>query len=220
MPAGGGDLAGFIYPTYHFAQAWLTRGVIPLWDPYLFGGTPFVGDIQTALFYPTNLLTYFLSNSITFRDLEYLSVLHFYIAGVGMFLFLRYGLLRTDKQPLNRFAAVGGGNCFRVLGPVHYSFWEFEFDCDGGVAATRDVVFCASDGGKCTRGNGCSERVGAVWHRAEERDVCAVEQVDAGGGVSCRTYSAFFVYCVGGRGCTPFTKWRLRRRTGGAARRC
>src|SRR5439155_861383 len=45
MPAGGGDLAGFLYPTYHFAQEWLTRGIIPLWNPYIFGGMPFVGDI-------------------------------------------------------------------------------------------------------------------------------------------------------------------------------
>lgn len=91
MPAGGGDLAGFLYPTYRFAQEWLTRGIIPLWNPFIFGGMPFIGDIQSALFYPPNLITYFLSNPLQYRDLEYLSVFHFYLAGAGMFALLRYG---------------------------------------------------------------------------------------------------------------------------------
>ncbi|OQY80104.1 MAG: hypothetical protein B6D41_21630, partial [Chloroflexi bacterium UTCFX4] len=76
MPAGGGDLAGFLYPTYAFAQSWLGRGVLPLWNPYIFGGMPFVGDIQSALFYPPNLFVYFLSNPLAYRDLELLAVLH------------------------------------------------------------------------------------------------------------------------------------------------
>jgi len=112
MPAGGGDLAGFLYPTYSFAQSWITRGVLPLWNPYIFGGTPFVGDIQTALFYPPNLITYFLSNPLTYRDLEYLSVLHFYLAGAGMYAFLRYAPLRADGRALNRFAGLAGALAF------------------------------------------------------------------------------------------------------------
>src|SRR5581483_9335977 len=112
MPAGGGDLAGFLYPTYSFAQSWITRGVLPLWNPYIFGGTPFVGDIQTALFYPPNHITYFLSNPLTYRDLEYLSVLHFYLAGAGMYAFLRYAPLRADGRALNRFAGLAGALAF------------------------------------------------------------------------------------------------------------
>lgn len=113
MPAGGGDLAGFLYPTYSFAQAWITRGILPLWNPYIFGGAPFVGDIQTALFYPPNLLTYFLSNPLTYRDLEYLSVLHFYIAGAGMYALLRYAPLRADGRALNRLACIAGALAFQ-----------------------------------------------------------------------------------------------------------
>ncbi len=91
MPAGGGDLGQFLYPTYKFAAEWWLRGVIPLWNPYLFGGMPFVGDIQSGIFYPLNLLTFLVSNPLTFRDLEFLSVLHFFIAGAGMYAFLRWG---------------------------------------------------------------------------------------------------------------------------------
>jgi hypothetical protein len=95
MPAGGGDLAQFLYPTYTFAAESWRRGVIPLWNPYLFAGAPFVGDIQSGIFYPLNLLTFLISSPLTFCDMEYLSVLHFFIAGAGMFAFLRYGKLRT-----------------------------------------------------------------------------------------------------------------------------
>lgn len=112
IPAGGGDLAGFLYPTYHFAQTWLTRGVIPLWNPYIFGGMPFVGDIQSALFYPFNLVTYLVSNPLQYRDLEYLAIFHFYVAGAGMFALLRYGRITSDARPLNRFAAFAGAIAF------------------------------------------------------------------------------------------------------------
>jgi uncharacterized membrane protein YfhO len=98
MPAGGGDLAQFLYPTYKFAAEWWRRGVIPLWNPYLFSGMPFVGDIQSGIFYPLNLLTFFISSPLTLRDMEFLSVLHFFIAGAGMYLFLRFGKLRFETR--------------------------------------------------------------------------------------------------------------------------
>lgn len=100
MPAGGGDLAQFLYPAYAFSAAWWTRGVIPLWNPYLFGGMPFVGDIQSGIFYPINLLTFFIANPLTFRDMEFLSVFHFFLAGTGMYLFLRFGKWNSDNSKL------------------------------------------------------------------------------------------------------------------------
>ena len=98
MPAGGGDLAQFLYPTYKFAAEWWRRGVIPLWNPYLFSGMPFVGDIQSGIFYPLNLLTFFISYPLTLRDMEYLAVLHFFIAGAGMYAFLRFGKLTRSVE--------------------------------------------------------------------------------------------------------------------------
>ncbi|HEX7593339.1 MAG TPA: YfhO family protein, partial [Anaerolineae bacterium] len=103
MPAGGGDLGQFLYPTYKFAAEWWLRGVIPLWNPYLFGGMPFVGDIQSGIFYPLNLLTFFVSNPLTFRDMEFLAVLHFFIAGAGMYGLLRLGDWRLEiRDSLNQ----------------------------------------------------------------------------------------------------------------------
>ncbi len=109
MPAGGGDLAQFLYPTYRFAAEWWRRGIIPLWNPYLFAGAPFVGDIQSGIFYPINLITVLISNPLTFRDMEFLSVLHFLIAGAGMYAFLRFS---NPQSPVSRSAALAGAVAF------------------------------------------------------------------------------------------------------------
>lgn len=116
MPAGGGDLAQFLYPTYKFAAEWWRRGILPLWNPYLFAGMPFVGDIQSEIFYPLNLLTFLISSPLTFRDMEFLSILHFFIAGTGMYVFLRFarlGAICNDaSQPLHRAACLAGAMAF------------------------------------------------------------------------------------------------------------
>ena len=119
MPAGGGDLAQFLFPTYTFSAEWWRHGTIPLWNPYLFGGMPFVGDIQSGIFYPLNLLTFFISNPLTFRDMEYLAVLHFFIAGAGMYALLRFGNWRTSNHQspasnfqISRLACLAGAIAF------------------------------------------------------------------------------------------------------------
>jgi hypothetical protein len=92
MPAGGGDLAALLYPTYHFAAQALKSGTLPLWNPYLWGGAPFAADIQASFFYPVNLLYFGLAPEITYRGVMLLAVFHIWLAGAGMYLFLK-GLL-------------------------------------------------------------------------------------------------------------------------------
>jgi hypothetical protein len=90
MPAGGGDLAALLYPTYHFAAQSLKSGVIPFWNPYLYSGAPFAADIQSSLFYPVNLIYFSLAPEITYRGVMLLAAFHLWLAGAGMYLFLRY----------------------------------------------------------------------------------------------------------------------------------
>ena len=40
----------------YFGFNTLAKGVLPLWNPYIYGGTPFVGGLQSAIFYPLNLI--------------------------------------------------------------------------------------------------------------------------------------------------------------------
>ncbi len=100
QPAGGGDLAPFLYPNYYFAAQSLRQGIIPLWNPHLYSGTPFAADIQSGLFYPVNLLVFLLVPQLTYEWLEYLAIFHFWLAGTTMYVCLR--LLRpptADQRP-------------------------------------------------------------------------------------------------------------------------
>ncbi len=125
MPAGGGDLVPFLYPNYHFAAEQLQRGIIPLWNPHLYSGTPFAADIQSGLFYPINLLLFWLVPELTYEWLEYVAIFHFWLAGTTMYLCLR--LLRPTPPRQNGrsiapIAALAGALAFEFsdLFIVHF----------------------------------------------------------------------------------------------------
>jgi hypothetical protein len=52
----GGDMTALWVPLRVFAAEQLRAGHIPLWNPHIFCGMPFVGDFQSALFYPLTWL--------------------------------------------------------------------------------------------------------------------------------------------------------------------
>ncbi|MDM8529487.1 hypothetical protein QUF58_14940, partial [Anaerolineales bacterium HSG24] len=83
MPAGGGDLAPYLYPNYRFAAEHLKQGTLPLWNPHLYSGTPFAADIQSGLFYPINLLVFLLVPDLSYEWMEYLAVFHFWTADMS-----------------------------------------------------------------------------------------------------------------------------------------
>ncbi|MHB1133147.1 MAG: YfhO family protein [Chloroflexota bacterium] len=45
------------YPYADYVRSRLGEGQVPLWNPFVLGGTPFLASPQTAMFYPINLLT-------------------------------------------------------------------------------------------------------------------------------------------------------------------
>ncbi len=55
-----GDLVTAFYPWRHLLSHAVREGALPLWNPYLLSGTPFLADAQSALFYPPNFLYYVL----------------------------------------------------------------------------------------------------------------------------------------------------------------
>jgi hypothetical protein len=89
-PAGGGDLVSFLFPTYRFAAASLRSGQLPLWQPHLYGGAPFLADMQSGLFYPPNLILFLLAPDFPYKAMEWMAVLHIFLAGLFMYLCLRY----------------------------------------------------------------------------------------------------------------------------------
>jgi hypothetical protein len=89
-PAGGGDLASFLFPIYRFAADSLQSATVPLWNPHLYGGAPFLADMQTGLFYPFNLALFLLAPRFPYEVMEWMVVLHVFLAGLFMYLCLRF----------------------------------------------------------------------------------------------------------------------------------
>src|SRR5689334_7228957 len=49
---GGLDALDYFYPYRAYAAAAIQHGRLPLWNPDIFGGVPFLANIQAAVFYP------------------------------------------------------------------------------------------------------------------------------------------------------------------------
>ena len=111
LPRGGGDSVSFLFPMYRFAAGSLREGVIPFWNPHQYAGAPLLADNQSGIFYPFNLLLFFLWPAFSYRGVEALVVFHFFFAGAAMYACLR--LLRPELR-LGRPAALAGALAFML----------------------------------------------------------------------------------------------------------
>ena len=106
-PASDQYVAGYGFRDFA-ADYWKTHHAVPLWNPYIFGGMPFVGGMHGDVFYPTAWLRWFLPTG-TAMNLGF--ALHLVIAGVAM-----YALLREFRT--GWAAAVTGGVAYQLTGLV------------------------------------------------------------------------------------------------------
>ncbi len=134
-PAGGGDLVSFLFPTYRFAAASLRAGDLPLWNPHLYSGAPFLADMQTGLFYPPNLLLFLLAPDFAYRAMVWMAVLHVFLAGLFMYLCLRY---LEPGRPMRVPAALTGAIAYMFCDMFIVHFGNLNLI---GVAAWLPLVF-------------------------------------------------------------------------------
>ena len=81
-----GDLVTFFYPVRAFTAQSLKQGVLPLWNPLLLSGEPFLAVAQSSLFYPPNVLYYLLPVATAWTASL---VVRVFLAAVFMTLFVR-----------------------------------------------------------------------------------------------------------------------------------
>ena len=86
MPAEYGDIATLFYPWRHFLASTLQSGELPLWNPLILSGTPFLGNTQSALFYPLNAFFFVLPAPIAWIAKLIVSLM---LAGTFTALFVR-----------------------------------------------------------------------------------------------------------------------------------
>jgi len=92
----GLDVSTYFYPYKAYAAEMVRRGQLPLWNPYLFMGVPYLANIQTALFYPLNFPLYWLPSP---QMVACSIALHIFLSGLFLYLFARISL------GFNRFGA-------------------------------------------------------------------------------------------------------------------
>lgn len=74
------------YPYRKLAIDELKKGTLPKWNPYSFSGTPLLANIQTAAFYPLNLLFWLFTDATAWSLLIFLQPL---LAGLFTYAYLR-----------------------------------------------------------------------------------------------------------------------------------
>jgi hypothetical protein len=108
----GGQFSDQYHSGYAFrhwlAKQWSETGAIPLWNPEMFGGFPFVGAMHGDIFYPTSLLRLVLPTGFA-MSLGF--VVHYVLAGFFVYLLLR--LLRVTWT-----GAVVGGFAYQLSGVI------------------------------------------------------------------------------------------------------
>ena len=81
-----GDIGVYFGPMADYLQTSLKAGRIPLWNPYVLGGQPFVGNPQMAVFYPNTLLLYVMP---AWAALSLALGIHLFLCGAFTFAYLR-----------------------------------------------------------------------------------------------------------------------------------
>jgi len=87
----GSDFLMFFYPMKQFLWEQVRdHGRLPLWNPHVFCGAPFLADIQVSAIYPGGALFYAMPPEQAYG---WTVALHFFAAALGMFAFTRdFGL--------------------------------------------------------------------------------------------------------------------------------
>ncbi len=89
-------------PSKIFLVREILAGRFPLWNPYIFSGTPFLADINLGLLYPANILFLFAD---PFRGLTLVAVFHILFLGLGAYAVLFHA---TKDFPSALFGAIAG----------------------------------------------------------------------------------------------------------------
>ncbi len=108
------DVVSLFFPMKSYLISSLKNGRLPLWNPYMFGGYPFLGNIQLGIFNPTNLF-YFVSPVPVAWGMQ----IFFQTLFCGLFI---YWLLRYLK--ISKLSSLLGGIVYSFSGfSIIWSQW-------------------------------------------------------------------------------------------------
>ncbi|MFN2603207.1 MAG: YfhO family protein [Gemmatimonadaceae bacterium] len=105
------------YAFREFAASTLkSTGHFPLWDPYLFGGLPFVAAMHGDIFYPTFLLRMIMPTDVA---MTWGFIIHVWLAGFFTYLFFRSSGFGFFGALFGGVAYMMGGQIASLVSPGH-----------------------------------------------------------------------------------------------------
>jgi hypothetical protein len=107
--------AGLFFRSFYvnFVRA---HASVPQWNPYIFGGLPFVEAFHGDIFYPLSFLKFFGS---LFRSLGYNLILHIFLSGIFTYFCARQFKLSKLASLLSGISYMFAGYLVSQIGPVH-----------------------------------------------------------------------------------------------------
>ena len=100
-------IAGYAFREFA-ASTLKATGHFPLWDPYLFGGLPYIAAMHGDIFYPTFLLRMILPTDVA---MTWGFIIHIFLSGL-----FTYGFLRAIGYSF--YGALAGGIAYMMSGQI------------------------------------------------------------------------------------------------------
>lgn len=109
------DSIDLFFPHSYFVVSSLLRGEAPWWNPYTFGGTPFLGDAQNMIFTPHTLVGLLTGSDYNFYWFNLTSLACLLVGGIAFYI---YGRMLTANRLLIILGAIlfmmGGATASRL----------------------------------------------------------------------------------------------------------
>ncbi|MFN4243886.1 MAG: YfhO family protein [Tepidisphaerales bacterium] len=141
ISAPGSDVVSQFLGWREYGFERLADGDVPLWNPYLFSGQSFIGNWQTAMFYPPNALHLMLPAP---RAINLLVAAHVYLAGVLTWLWL-------SQKGYRSWSATVAAGVFMLSAPLLGRIFAGHLTWVAAVAWMPLVMLCIDrllDGGR------------------------------------------------------------------------
>ncbi len=117
------DQLNYFYPLRAFAASSFDKWGITFWNPYMFAGVPFIADVQTAYFYPTNLLFnifYTIFGGLGYGAYQIFALSHVLLMSVATFVAVK--IHKKSNLMAIFFAIFYTYASFNALHFIHFSF--------------------------------------------------------------------------------------------------
>lgn len=128
-----GDILLYFYPYRDYAAAALRTGTVPLWNPYIFMGAPFLANPQAAVLYPLHWPLLWLPVT---QQIYWSAALHTWLLGLGLYLLLRRASLSVWASLAGGIVLAGSGFYGGLVGHINqmnaaawlpWAFWILDF---------------------------------------------------------------------------------------------